>query len=140
MDWNYRPKTDISPLPFAQTFYKLRPLSKVVAWLEVRVEMMTTIAEMTSETTYVRGPAPADLPVDMIENDGQGQAWLNLSSEWLRIVAIKNLWSIDEPATGSQPSIRMHFRAIIEDGQRLALFQDLLDGAWYQQAASEGHA
>ncbi len=102
--------------------------------------MMTTIAEMTSETTYVGAPAPAGLPVDMIENDGQGQTWLNLSGEWLRIVAIKNLWSIDEPATGSQPSIRMHFRAITEDGQRLALFQDLLDGAWYQQATSESHA
>ena len=112
--------------------------------------MTTTIAEMTSETTPQNAPAPVEkpvettapvaLPVDMIENDGQGQAWLNLSSEWVRIVAIKNLWSIDEPGAGCTPAIRMHFRAITEDGQRLYLFQDLLDGAWYRQAPLASHA
>ena len=84
-------------------------------------------------------PAPVDMPVDMIENDGHGQAWLNLSSEWLKIVAIENLWSIDAPVSGRPPAIRMHFRAITEDGQQLSLFQDLLDGGWYRQVPLASH-
>ncbi len=105
--------------------------------------MMTTVTEMRREAThagYPSGPARVEMPVELIEDDGLGQAWLNLSSGWLKIIAIKNLWNIDEPSIGGWPSIRMHFRAITEDGQRLALSQDLLDGTWYQQSTLTSHA
>ena len=93
---------------------------------------MTTVMETIPETTRA-DYLGRSVPVDLIEDDGQGQAWLNLSGEWLRITTIKNLWDMDGQSAGGQPSIRMHFRAITEDSQQISLFQDLMNGAWYRQ-------
>ncbi|PKB57884.1 MAG: hypothetical protein BZY73_00585 [SAR202 cluster bacterium Casp-Chloro-G3] len=92
---------------------------------------MTTVTErepQVTRTECLNRPAP----VEMVENDAQGCAWLNLAGEWLKIVSVKNLWDIDGHDTGEKPFIRMHFRVMVEDGRQILLFQDLIDGSWYQ--------
>jgi hypothetical protein len=73
------------------------------------------------------------IPVEMIENDGQDRAWLNLSGEWVKVVSVRNLWDIDGHSAGEKPWIHMHFQVEAESGRRLLLFQDLMDGSWYRE-------
>ena len=97
---------------------------------------MTTVTEMrlnAPRTDYLSRP----MPVEVLEDDGEGQAWVKLSGDWVKIATIKNLWDFGGGGSSSQPSLRMYFRAITEDDRRLALFQDLLDGSWYQQITLE---
>lgn len=93
---------------------------------------MTTVTEMRPGTT-LNDYLGRTVPVEMIEDDGGGQAWLNLSGEWLRIASITNLWDFDGLSAAGQSSIRMHFQAVTEDNRQVHLFQDLMDGAWYRQ-------
>lgn len=93
---------------------------------------MTTVRErepQVARAEYLNRP----IPVEMIENDGRDCAWLNLSGELVRIVAVENLWDIDGHDAGERPFIRMHFRVMAESGRRILIFQDLIDGSWYQE-------
>ena len=93
---------------------------------------MTTVVErepQATRTQYLNRPEP----VEMIENDGQGCAWLNLSCQWLKVVSVTNLWDIDGDNAGEKPFIRMHFRVVVENGSQILLFQDLIDGSWFQE-------
>jgi len=72
-------------------------------------------------------------PVELVENDGRGCAWLKLSDAWVRIESIQNLWEIDGYDRPGAPALRMHFRARTADGRNILLFQDLLEGRWYRQ-------
>ena len=78
------------------------------------------------------------LPVEVLADDGRGQAWLKIGGEWSRVVRIENLWKLDAMETGGQSTIRMHFRAVTDAGQTVRLFQDLCRGDWFQQAAPAG--
>lgn len=71
--------------------------------------------------------------VQVIENDGQDCAWVNLSGQWSKIVSVKNLWDIDGYDAGEKPFIRMHFRVLAECGRQILLYQDLIDGSWYRE-------
>ena len=71
--------------------------------------------------------------VDIIEDDGQGCAWLTWAGEWLRIVSVKNLWDIDCYNAGEKRLIRMHFLVVVENGSQMLLFRDLIDGSWYRE-------
>lgn len=93
---------------------------------------MTTVTERKPQavrTEYLSQP----VPVEMIEKDWQGYAWLMLSGEWLRIESMTNLWDIDSYDAGEKPFIRMHFRVMLESDCQVLLFQDLIGGCWYQE-------
>ena len=95
---------------------------------------MTTITErepQISQLESLNHPAPGQMVVEMIEDDGRGCAWLNLVGEWLKIVSVENLWDIDGYNAGEKPLIRMHFLVMVENGSQYLLFQDLIDGSWY---------
>lgn len=97
---------------------------------------MTVVTELRPSAPrfdYLSRP----VPVEVLEDDGEGQAWIKLVDEWVRITSIKNLWDIDAQNSGGQPALRMHFRAITEDNRQLALYQDLMDGSWYQRITLE---
>lgn len=72
-------------------------------------------------------------PVKLIENDGHGCTWLKLSENWIKVISIKNLWEMDGYGEQEHPVVRMHFRVTTQDGRTLLLFQDLLEGQWYQE-------
>lgn len=95
---------------------------------------MTTVAEWEpriKQLKVLNRPMLDQPQVDMIEDDGQGCAWLTWAGEWLKIVSVKNLWDIDGYDTGEKPLIRMHFLVIVENGSQILLFRDLIDGSWY---------
>lgn len=97
---------------------------------------MTTVTEREPQINQLKPlnrPAPGQTLVEMIEDDGQGCAWLNLVGEWLKIESVKNLWDIDGYDAGEKPLIRMHFLVMVENGSQILLFQDLIDGSWYRE-------
>lgn len=95
---------------------------------------MTTVTEREPQIKQLKAinrPVLSQPQVNMIENDGQGCAWLNWAGEWLKIVSMKNLWDIDGYNAGEQASIRMRFLVMVENGSQILLFQDLIDGSWH---------
>lgn len=80
-------------------------------------------------------PLRYSVPIEFREDNGEGHARLKLSGEWTRIESMHNLWELDGEWTGAQPVIRMHFRIVTEDQRRLTVFQDLIEGTWYQQVS-----
>jgi hypothetical protein len=90
---------------------------------------MTAVAQLRPPARHLSLP----LPVELLKDDGNGQAWLKASGEWTRIASLRNLWDFDGYLERAQPVIRMLFQAITADGRRVLLFQDLGSGAWYQQ-------
>jgi hypothetical protein len=97
---------------------------------------MTTVTERGSQFIQLKAlnrPAPGHTLVEMIEDDDQGCALLNLAGEWLKIASVKNLWDIDGYDSGEKPLIRMHFLVMLENGSQILLFQDLIDGSWYRE-------
>jgi hypothetical protein len=75
------------------------------------------------------------VPVEIEESDGAGNAWVKLSDRWSRIHSMENLWELDGEWQQGQPVIRLHFKAIVEGQQSIALYQDLVEGAWYRRVA-----
>ena len=51
----------------------------------------------------------------------------------LRVTAIEDQWEIDEEWWRSRPVSRMYYRVLLEDGQALTLYRDMLNGRWYRQ-------
>tara|TARA_B100000745_G_scaffold266015_1_gene191236 strand:+ start:135 stop:473 length:339 start_codon:yes stop_codon:yes gene_type:complete len=97
---------------------------------------MTTVTEREPQINQLKPldrPAPGQTLVEMIEDDGQGIAWLSLAGEWFKIVSVKNLWDIDGHYADEKPLIRMHFLVMVENGSQILLFQDLIDGSWYRE-------
>ncbi len=93
---------------------------------------MTTIAERRTQTEAA-DYLSCSVPAEVLEDDGQGRAWLKLAGEWHRIESMKTLWDFDGYWTEQHPVIRMHFRATIGGGRQVLLYQDLIEGAWYQR-------
>lgn len=103
--------------------------------------MIGTIEAVQGVLDFNKAYAALDsqpLPVEVLADDGKGQAWLKLGGEWSRLACIENLWKLDAMETGGQSIIRMHFRAVTDAGQTIRLFQDLCGGGWFQQAAPAG--
>ena len=51
----------------------------------------------------------------------------------LRVTAIEDRWEIDEEWWRTRPVSRMYYRVLLEDGQALTLYRDMLNGRWYRQ-------
>ena len=51
----------------------------------------------------------------------------------LQVTAIEDQWEIDEEWWRTRPVSRMYYRVLLEDGQALTLYRDMLNGRWYRQ-------
>ena len=51
----------------------------------------------------------------------------------LRVTAIEDRWEIDEEWWRTRPVSRMYYRVLLEDGQALTIYRDMLNGIWYRQ-------
>jgi hypothetical protein len=50
------------------------------------------------------------------------------------VVSVDDRWSIEDEWWREKPVSRMYFECLLEDGQCVTVFQDLLTGEWYRQA------
>jgi hypothetical protein len=51
----------------------------------------------------------------------------------LRVTAIEDRWEINEEWWRTRPLSRTYYRVLLEDGQALTLYRDMLNGRWYSQ-------
>ena len=76
------------------------------------------------------------LPLEIEPAEDAGKVWLKQDRQLPILAAMENLWEITEAPGIGWPQLRMNFQAITEDGQRLRIFQDLLEGKWYLESAA----
>ena len=93
---------------------------------------MTTTAERPS-LAPAADYLSCSVPVEVIEDDGEGQAWLRMAGEWQAIQETKCLWDLDGYWVGEQPVVSMHFQATLSNGRQVLLSQDLVEGTWQQR-------
>ena len=48
------------------------------------------------------------------------------------VVQIREVWRIDDE-WWREPVSRLYFDAVLEDGKRMILYRDLMEGGWYAQ-------
>ena len=94
---------------------------------------MTARTRRKPDTASTHQHLSRPIPLEIEENDGEGNARLRFSGQWARISTIENLWEIDGYWQKDQPVIRMYFRVTAEDGRQFLVFRDLVEGAWYRQ-------
>ncbi len=64
---------------------------------------------------------------------GQAAAITSPASKALRVTAIEDRWEIDEEWWRTRSLSRTYYRVLLEDGQALTLYRDMLNGRWYSQ-------
>ena len=93
---------------------------------------MTTATPERSVTDSIekrRRPVPIEIAEDAL----RGSLWLHLAGQWQKASSMDNLWEITEEWWNGRPVIKMCFRVTTEDQSQFIIFQDLLEGTWYQE-------
>jgi hypothetical protein len=68
-----------------------------------------------------------------VEVDGEGAPARIEARRWLRVVAVQDLWRIDDEWWRARPVSRMYYGCVLEDGRQMTVFQDLVSDKWYRQ-------
>ena len=78
---------------------------------------------------------PLNLPVPIaVEEDARRRPLALIQrGRRLRVTAIESRWKIDEEWWREKPIVRMYYQVTTGDGRRITVFQDLVNGQWYQQ-------
>ena len=74
-------------------------------------------------------PAPIAVEVDA----HQIPVAITLHGRRLKVASIDDLWEIDEEWWREQPIARRYYQVTTEDGRRITIFRDLVEGGWYRQ-------
>ena len=70
-----------------------------------------------------------------VEADGQGEPIaVYLSGRRHGVEAVLETWRIDDEWWRERPVSRLYFTLLLEDGQTVTLFRDLVSGRWAKQA------
>lgn len=67
-------------------------------------------------------------------NPGQ---YRNPNSKGIKVASIEDCWRIDDEWWREKPVSRLYFEVLLEDGRRLTVFKDLLQGQWYRQKVTD---
>jgi hypothetical protein len=69
-----------------------------------------------------------------VEEDEEGRPLaLTIRRRMVRVSSIEDTWEVDEEWWRERPVSRMYYQVITEDGRRIVIFRDLVDGGWHQQ-------
>jgi hypothetical protein len=70
-----------------------------------------------------------------VEADGEGRpVTVTLRpGERLRVAEVQDTWRIDDEWWREWPVSRVYWRVVLEDGQALTLYDDLLARRWFRQ-------
>lgn len=53
--------------------------------------------------------------------------------EWAQVEGVLDRWRVDEDWWRSHPIQRLYYRVVLNTGAMIEIYQDLIDGRWYQQ-------
>lgn len=77
----------------------------------------------------VNAPEPAH-----VEEDARGFPIALRGRRRQAVTAIGDRWRVDDEWWRAGPLSRLYFSVLLDSGQRLVIFKDLIDGRWYRQA------
>jgi hypothetical protein len=80
-------------------------------------------------------PLNPPIPIVVRENAKHLPLAVQIKGRWRRVVAIDDVWSIDEEWWREKPIVRMYYRVNLDGDRQITVFRDMLDGAWYRQNA-----
>lgn len=80
--------------------------------------------------TYKPVNAPAALQV---EEDASGLPLAIKQKRRQAITSIEDRWRIDDEWWRAEPVSRLYYNVLLNSGQRLVLYKDLIGGGWYEQ-------
>ena len=123
--------------PNCETFLKRFSKSLTTAGCSFDVsqegdEAVVDISKVTPSADSVR-PLNPPIPVKVRESARQLPVAVRIKRRWRRVVSIDDVCNVAEEWWRERPVIRMYYRVNMEDGRRITMFRDMVDGAWYQQ-------
>ena len=72
-------------------------------------------------------------PVQVEEDDRRRPSLIVSGGRRARVVSIVDVWEIVDEWWRPDPVVRRYYRAAVEGGEVVAVFRDLVSGAWYRQ-------
>ena len=96
------------------------------------------MVENTGETAGAGPIRPLNLPapVTVEEDERHEPVAVILRRQRLGVTSVEDRWEIQEEWWRAKPIVRTYYRVATEDGRRITLFRDRVDGAWYRQQIS----
>ena len=72
-------------------------------------------------------------PVEVEEGDDHRPAAIISRGRRAGVASVEDVWDIVDEWWRANPIARRYYRVVLEDGPSITLFQDLMDGRWYEQ-------
>ena len=96
------------------------------------------MVENSRETAGTGPIRPLNLPTPVIveEDERHEPAAVILRRQRLEVTSVEDRWEVHEEWWRARPIVRTYYRVATEDGRRITLFRDRVDGAWYRQQTS----
>ncbi len=93
------------------------------------------MVQNTRKTSRIDAIKPVNLPEPVrVEESPSGIPVALKTTRRQAIVAIEDMWRIDDEWWRSEPASRIYYAVILASGQRLVLSKNLIDNCWYRQS------
>ena len=69
-----------------------------------------------------------------VEEDSSGFPLAVRATRQQAVVAIQDIWRIDDEWWRREPVSRLYYAVLLASGQRLELYKDLTNNCWYRQS------
>ena len=73
-------------------------------------------------------------PVKVVETSEGWPDQVYLKPTPTGVVLVEDRWRIDDEWWRERPISRMYFDCVLEDGQQVTVFRDIITGRWFRQA------
>jgi len=78
---------------------------------------------------------PVDAPEPVtVKEQGAGQPIALVSRGRQRVIAIEDRWRIDDEWWRTAPISRLYYAVMLNTGQHLVIYKNLVTGGWYRQS------
>jgi hypothetical protein len=92
------------------------------------------MVENTGKTLRADTYKPVNTPEALqVEEDVLGLPVAVKGKRRQSIVSIEDRWRIDDEWWRAEPVSRLYYNVLLNSGQRLVLYKDLVRGGWYEQ-------
>jgi hypothetical protein len=93
------------------------------------------MVENSGASLHVDAAKPVNIPERVrVEEDVSGLPVAVRLPYRQRIMTIEDRWRIDDEWWRRELVSRIYYVAMLDSGQRLVLYKDLIDGCWYRQS------